>query len=207
MEREARRIGYARVSTEDQNLSLQLDALHAAGCEQVFHDKASGVVARRKGLAAALAACGANDVLVVWKLDRLGRSLIDLVGLIENLNARGVGLQVLAGHGAMIDTTRPEGRMIFGMLAVLAEFERELIRERTKAGMASARARGAALGRPPKLTEAQITRAKCELESGRRKLKEVAASLRVSPLTVARALKRSGPLSSNPDLPPNQPRL
>jgi DNA invertase Pin-like site-specific DNA recombinase len=97
-------------------------------------------------------------VLVVWKLDRLGRSLLDLIGLIEGLNGRGVGLRVLAGHGAMIDTTRPEGRMIFSILAVLAEFERELIRERTIAGMCAARARGAGMSRTLYLSRLKIVR-------------------------------------------------
>ena len=153
-------IGYARVSTEEQNLDLQLAALREAGCERIFRDKASGADFRRTGLARALAACGANDILVVWKLDRLGRSLIDLVGLIEELNRRGVGLRVLAGHASMIDTTRPEGRMMFGLFAVLAEFERELIRERTKAGMRAARLRGQVIGRPFKLSERQVRRAR-----------------------------------------------
>ncbi|ABE61474.1 Resolvase-like protein [Nitrobacter hamburgensis X14] len=181
-------IGYARVSTEEQNLDLQLTALREAGCKRIFRDKASGATARRKGLTEAIASCGAGDVLVVWKLDRLGRSLLDLIGLIEGLNGRGVGLRVLAGHGAMIDTTRPEGRMIFSMLAVLAEFERELIRERTIAGMRAARARGAAIGRPRKLSATQIRRAKTLIESGRQTRARVAARLGVHVGTLRRAI-------------------
>ena len=145
------RIGYARVSTDDQNLALQLDALTAAGCDKVFQDTASGVRSNRKGLADALDACGPGDVLTVWKLDRLGRSLVDLVGLVETLKVRDVGLRVLTGAGASIDTGTPDGRMFFGLLAVLAEFERELIRERTRAGMKAAKRRGRHVGRPRKL--------------------------------------------------------
>jgi DNA invertase Pin-like site-specific DNA recombinase len=132
-------IGYARVSTEDQNLALQLDALRSAGCEIIHEDKASGGLSGRKGLAAALDRCAAGDVLVVWKLDRLARSLHDLVVIAADLKGRGVGLKILTGEGAAVDTTRPQGRMIFGILAVMAEFEREMIAEgrESQAGAAS----------------------------------------------------------------------
>jgi DNA invertase Pin-like site-specific DNA recombinase len=113
-------IGYARVSTDDQNPALQLDALHGAGCEEVFQDTASGADSGRKGLADALARCAAGDVLVAWKLDRLGRSTLDLVGLVEKLKEKGVGLKVLTGQGASIDTTQPEGKLIFDVFAALA---------------------------------------------------------------------------------------
>lgn len=136
------KIGYARVSTEDQTLSLQLDALQAAGCEAVHEDKLSGAAVHRPGLAAALTACGAGDVLHVWKLDRLGRSMAELVATVDDLKRREVGLKVLTGEGAAIDTTRPEGRLIFGVFAAFSEFERELTRERTRAGMQAARRRG-----------------------------------------------------------------
>src|SRR5882672_2383752 len=127
-------IGYARVSTGEQSLSLQLDALRAAGCEVIHEDKASGVLNGRKGLAQALKGCAADDVLVVWKLDRLARSLHDLVVIAEDdLKGRSVGLKVLTGEGAAVDTTHAQGRMIFGILAVMAEFEREMISERTVA--------------------------------------------------------------------------
>ena len=116
-------IGYARVSTDEQNLALQLDALRAAGCEVVFEDTASGADSGRKGFAAALARCAAGDVLVGWKIDRLGRTLLDLVGLVEKLKDKGCGLKVLTGAGASI---KPEGRLHFAMLAAFAEFEREL---------------------------------------------------------------------------------
>jgi DNA invertase Pin-like site-specific DNA recombinase len=144
----ARKIGYARVSTDEQSLALQLDALHAEGCARVFQDTASGARADRKGLADAVAACAPGDVLVVWKLDRLGRSLLDLVGLVETLKSRDVGLKLLEGAGAAIDTTTAIGKLTFGVAALFAEFERELIRERTLAGMKAARRRGKKMGRP-----------------------------------------------------------
>lgn len=107
-------IGYARVSTEEQNLDLQKDALKDAGCESVFVDKVSGASIKRPGLGKALRSANAGDVLTVWKLDRLGRSLFDLVNFVEDLRARDIGLKVLTWQGAMMDTTRPEGRLIFG---------------------------------------------------------------------------------------------
>ncbi len=138
-------IGYARVSTSDQSLNLQQDALHAAGCGQVFTDVGSGVRTERPGLSAALQTCRPGDILVVWKLDRLGRSLPDLVQTIRNLAERGIGFQSLQEQ---IATTTAGGKLIFHLFASLAEFERDLIRERTKAGLAAARARGRRGGRP-----------------------------------------------------------
>jgi DNA invertase Pin-like site-specific DNA recombinase len=181
-------IGYARVSTEEQSLDLQIDALVEAGCERIFQDKTSGSNLKRAGLARAVKSCRPGDVLVVWKLDRLGRSLLNLVTLVEELNTRGVGLRVLTGHGAMIDTTRAEGRMMFGVLATLAEFERELIRERTKAGMRAAKQRGAHIGRPQKLSASEICQAKSLLASGRLTRANVAARLGVHVGTLRRAL-------------------
>ena len=108
-------IGYARISTDDQTLALQLDALRAAGCEPIHEDRLSGAAAHRPGLIAALTACQPGDVLHVWKLDRLGRSMSELIGIVDDLKGRGVGLKVLTGEGAAIDTTRPEGRLIFGV--------------------------------------------------------------------------------------------
>ena len=180
-------IGYARVSTDEQNLDLQREALEAAGCTVIHEDRASGTLTNRKGLSDALSACAAGDVLVVWKLDRLGRSLLDLVNLTEALKGRGVGLKVLTGHGSMVDTTKAEGRMIFGILASLAEFERELIGERTRAGMKSAKRRGVRLGRPPKLSPYQLEEARAMIEAGRTRT-DVAALLGVSVLTLRRAL-------------------
>jgi DNA invertase Pin-like site-specific DNA recombinase len=182
------KIGYARVSTDDQNLALQLDALQADGCEKVFQDTASGASSNRKGLADALNACASGDVLTVWKLDRLGRSLIDLVGLGETLKARGVGLKVLTGAGAAIDTTKPEGRLFFGMFAALAEFERELIRERTKAGMKAAKRRGQHVGRPRKLSPDQIAIAG-QLMAADRSQRDVARALGVAVSTLRESMK------------------
>ena len=139
------RIGYARVSTSDQSLDLQKDALHAAGCGQIFTDVVSGVRTDRPGLASARSACRRDDILVVWKLDRLGRSLPDLVKTMKNLTESGIGFQSLQEQ---IDTTTAGGKLIFHIFAALAEFERDLIRERTQAGLAAARARGRRGGRP-----------------------------------------------------------
>lgn len=183
-------IGYARVSTNDQNLDLQLQALKQAGCELIYSDKASGALAERKGLNRAIRRCRNGDILVIWKLDRLGRSLIHLVGLVEKLRSRGVGLRVLTGQGTMIDTTRPEGRMIFGIFAALAEFERELIRERTRAGIAVARQRGVHCGRPAKLSPAMIESAQSAITHGEALL-DVATRLGVHQTTLRRSLKRA----------------
>jgi DNA invertase Pin-like site-specific DNA recombinase len=138
-------IGYARVSTTDQNLNLQKDALQAAGCERLFTDTVSGARVERPGLRAALEACRSGDTLVVWKLDRLGRSLPHLVETVRELYGRDVGFKSLQEQ---IDTTTAGGKLIFHIFASLAEFERDLIRERTKAGLAAARARGRKGGRP-----------------------------------------------------------
>ena len=138
-------IGYARVSTTDQNLDLQKDALQAAGCERLFTDTASGARVERPGLAEALKECRAGDTLVVWKLDRLGRSLPHLVETVRDLSTRGAGFKSLQEQ---IDTTTSAGNLIFHIFASLAEFERDLIRERTNAGLQAARARGRKGGRP-----------------------------------------------------------
>ena len=138
-------VGYARVSTTDQNLALQTDALHAAGCKRVFTDTVSGAKVERPGLAEALTACRPGDTLVVWKLDRLGRSLPHLVETVRALVARGVGFQSVQEN---IDTTTSGGKLIFHIFASLAEFERDLTRERTNAGLSAARARGRNGGRP-----------------------------------------------------------
>lgn len=181
------KIGYARVSTDEQNLDLQIEALRADGCELICEDKASGAAPDRAGLADALGRCAAGDVLVVWKLDRLGRSLIDLVVMVEALQARGAGLKILTGQGAQIDTTKPDGRMIFGILAIMAQFERELITERTKAGLAAAKRRGVQLGRRPLLSRFQVDEARKMIAAGKLR-REVAELLGVSPLTLRRAL-------------------
>jgi DNA invertase Pin-like site-specific DNA recombinase len=142
-------IGYARVSTSDQRLDLQQNALQAAGCERVFTDRVSGAKTERPGLTAALEACRAGDVLVVWKLDRLGRSLAHLVETIQGLAGRGIGFRSLQEQ---LDTTTSGGKLIFHLFAALAEFERDLI-QRTAAGLSAARARGRKGGRPKGVDE------------------------------------------------------
>ncbi|MDE0207967.1 MAG: recombinase family protein [Candidatus Tectomicrobia bacterium] len=148
-------IGYARVSKADgtQLLDLQVDALVAAGVEEerIYEDRASGRHDYRPGLEACLKALQPGNTFVIWKLDRLGRNLKHLVTTVDKLHDRGVGLRVLAGTGAEIDTTTANGRLVFGIFASLAEFERELIAERTRAGLAAARARGRMGGRPRKM--------------------------------------------------------
>jgi len=143
-------IGYARVSTSDQRLDLQQDALRGAGCERIFTDSVSGAKTERLGLTAALDACRAGDILVVWKLDRLGRSLAHLVATVEDLAGRSVGFRSLQEQ---LDTTTAGGKLIFHLFASLAEFERDLIRERTPAGLTAARARGRNGGRPKGVDE------------------------------------------------------
>lgn len=184
-------VGYARVSTEDQNLSLQLDALAAAGCAVVYQDKTAGPTTSRPGLIEAVARCAAGDLLVVWKLDRLGRSRIDVLVLMDDLRRRGVALRVLTGQGAMVDSMQPDGRMIYGIFAVLAEFERELIGERTKAGMQAARERGQHVGRPRKLTPRQLADARSSLNTKADTRAAIAARLGVDVATLRRALRGS----------------
>lgn len=153
-------IGYMRVSKADgsQATDLQRDALIAVGVEpgHIYEDHASGKKDDRPGLGACLKALRAGDTLLVWKLDRLGRNLHHLINTVHDLTGRGVGLKVLTGHGAAIDTTTAAGKLVFGIFAALAEFERELISERTVAGLASVRARGRKGGRPFKMTAAKL---------------------------------------------------
>ena len=153
-------IGYMRVSKVDgsQVLDLQHDALLAAGVGErhLYRDTASGKNDDRPGLASCLQALREGDTLVVWKLDRLGRNLRHLVNVVHDLTSRRIGLKVLTGQGAAIDTTTPAGKLVFGIFASLAEFERDLISERTRAGLASARARGRKGGRRPKMTPAKL---------------------------------------------------
>jgi DNA invertase Pin-like site-specific DNA recombinase len=153
-------IGYMRVSKADgtQTLDLQRDALLSAGVEaqHVYEDRASGKTEARPGLEAVKKALREGDTLVVWKLDRLGRDLRDLVNTVHDLTQRGIGFKVLTGQGAAIDTTTPSGKLVFGIFAALAEFERELISERTKAGLVAARARGRTGGAPFKMTASKL---------------------------------------------------
>jgi len=146
-------IGYARISTADQTLDLQLDALKKAGCEQIFTDRVSGTKAERKGLSEALSHLREGDTLVVWRLDRLGRSLIHLIDTVTELHDTGVGFKSLQEN---IDTTTSGGKLVFHIFGALAEFEREIIKERTRAGLESARSRGKVGGRPRSLTSKEI---------------------------------------------------
>lgn len=144
-----RKIGYVRVSDEDQSENLQIDALNAAGCDVIYGDHGvSGIRTRRKGLDDLLASLKGGDTLMVWKLDRLGRSTLHLLGLLNELRQRDIDFHIITQG---IDTRTAVGRMVFGQLAVFAEFEREQISERTKAGMAAAKARGVHVGRPPRI--------------------------------------------------------
>jgi DNA invertase Pin-like site-specific DNA recombinase len=191
-------IGYARVSKADgsQSLDLQRDALAAAGVapERVYEDRASGARDDRPGLEACLQALRDGDVLVIWKLDRLGRTLAHLVGTVRDLAERGIGLRVLNGQGAEIDTTTPAGRLIFGLFATLAEFERDLIRERTLAGLAAARARGRKGGRKFVLTKAQVRLAQAAMASRDTSVAALAAELGVRPVTLYRYVDAQGNL-------------
>jgi DNA invertase Pin-like site-specific DNA recombinase len=180
-------IGYARVSTDDQNLDLQHDALTKAGCEKVFDDKISGARDDRPGLSDALSHLRAGDCLVVYKLDRLGRTMRSLIDLVAQLQRRGVDFRTLAG-ATQIDTSTAQGRFFFHVLAALAEMERDLIRERTMAGLAASRARGRKGGRKPKLTAGQIATARRLIADPNVTISEVAASLGVNRSTIYRSL-------------------
>jgi DNA invertase Pin-like site-specific DNA recombinase len=146
-------IGYARISTQDQTLSLQQDALEKVGCAKIFTDRVSGTKAERKGLDEALSHLREGDTLVVWRLDRLGRSLRHLIDTVTELHNRGVGFKSLQ---ETIDTTTSGGKLVFHIFGALAEFEREIIKERTQAGLESARSRGKVGGRPKALTSKEV---------------------------------------------------
>ncbi|WP_456306829.1 recombinase family protein [Paracraurococcus lichenis] len=178
-------VGYARVSTADQDLALQLDALAAAGCTKVFEDRASGARADRPGLRAALDYLRDGDVLVTWKLDRLGRSLPHLIETVAALERRGVGFRSLT---EVIDTTTPGGRLVFHLFAALGQFERDLIRERTRAGLAAAAARGQTGGRRPVVNEEKLRRAREHITRGLT-VREAAARLKVGKTALYEALK------------------
>lgn len=176
-------VGYARVSTQDQNPALQLDALKAAGCEKLFVEKASGAQRDRPELLAALDYLRAGDSLVVWKLDRLARSLKQLIETVELLESRNIGLRSLT---EAIDTTTAGGKLVFHVFGALAEFERSIIRERTKAGLDAARARGKNGGRPPALVAKDLAAAKAMLSDPDITMEEVAKRLKVAPSTLYR---------------------
>jgi DNA invertase Pin-like site-specific DNA recombinase len=191
-------IGYMRVSKSDgsQTTNLQQDALIAASVKEdnIYEDRASGRLDARPGLDAMLKAIREGDTLVIWKLDRLGLNLRHLVNTIYDLTTRGIGLKVLTGHGASIDTTTPAGKLVFGIFAALAEFERELISERTKVGIASARARGRKGGAPFKMTAARLRLAMAAMGQPETKVGDLCRELRVSRQTLYRYVGPDGSL-------------
>ena len=194
-------IGYMRVSKADgsQAVDLQRDALVAAGVDpgHLYEDHASGKKDDRPGLEACLKALRAGDTLVSWKLDRLGRDLRHLVNLVDELTKRGIGLRVLAGQGANIDTTTANGRLVFGIFAALAEFERELIVERTMAGLQAARARGRNGGRPFKMTSAKLRLAQAAMGQPETKIRELCAELGITRQTLYRHVDPKGVLRAD----------
>lgn len=191
-------VGYARISKADgsQSLDLQRDALAGAGVapEQIYEDRASGKRDDRPGLEACLKALRDGDALVVWKLDRLGRDLAHLVTIVRDLEKRGVGFKVLAGQGAEIDTSTPGGRLIFGIFAALAEFERDLIHERVMAGLSAARARGRRGGAPYKMTAAKLRLAQAAMGNPETKVRRLCREIGVSSQTLYRHVAPDGQL-------------
>ncbi|MGR3616082.1 MAG: recombinase family protein [Paracoccaceae bacterium] len=185
--KKGRKIGYIRVSDKDQSEDLQIDALRAAHCDLIYGDHGvSGAISHRIGLDEMLASLTSGDTLVVWKLDRLGRSTVHLLQLLSDLRDRGIDFQAITQG---IDTTTAIGRMLYGQLAVFAEFERENIRERTKAGMAAARKRGVHIGRPKAVSDEQARQSAQRIRTGEIKLADIAVELGVSPRTLLRAVE------------------
>lgn len=185
----SRQIGYARVSTGDQDLSLQIDALEKAGCVRIFEDKASGAKSARKGLDECLASLRQGDTLVVWRLDRLGRSFQHLVGLINDLKDRGIGFRSI--KDGSIDTTTASGELVFNIFASMAQFERELIRERTRAGLAVARARGKHGGRRPiTSSDPKVKAAKAMHADPDHSINEICKTLQISRATFYRYINQ-----------------
>ena len=180
-------IGYARVSTDDQNLSLQLDALQAAGCDKVFQDYVSGAAVKRPGLDAALAALRPGDVLTVWRLDRLGRTMPHLVSTVADFAEREIGFQSIT---EAMDTTTAGGELLFHVMGALAQFERRLNAERSRAGIDAARRRGKHLGRPADLTPEKISHARHMIDKGEQTVTGMAKLLDVHRVTLHKALKK-----------------
>jgi DNA invertase Pin-like site-specific DNA recombinase len=179
-------IGYARVSTHDQTLALQQDALEKAGCVKIFTDVIGGAKAERTGLAEALEYVRAGDTLVVWRLDRLGRSLKDLIEKLTELHNRKIGFKSLTEN---IDTTTSGGKLIFHIFGALAEFERDLIKERTNAGLQAARERGRNGGRPKALTQKKLAMARALYADKRNTINEICNTLHISKTSLYRYLK------------------
>ncbi|GHO56393.1 recombinase family protein [Ktedonobacter robiniae] len=189
------KIGYVRVSKHEQNEALQIDALEAAGCEKWFVDKITGSKAERKGLNEALAYVRSGDTFMVWKLDRAGRSLKHLIELLRNLQGRNIEFVSITEQ---IDTTTPGGKLIFHLMGALAEFERDLIRERTNAGLAAAKARGRVGERPRKLkTNGKIALAKRMFDDQSHSIPEICAALGISRATLYRYIKEATTPSSD----------
>lgn len=181
-------VGYARVSTEDQNLDMQVDALRAHGCQKIFTEKKSGAKEDREELRKALEYMREGDTLVVWKLDRLGRSLKHLIEVVNHLNERGIGFKSLQEG---MDTTSAGGKLIFHIFAALAEFEREIIRERTRAGLEAARARGRKGGRKRIMTDAKIKMAKAMMQDKSLSINQICEELNISRATLYRYVKNN----------------
>src|SRR3954463_2609842 len=179
-------IGYARISTQDQNLDLQRDALTKAECEQIYTDRVSGTKDKRPGLAEAFSHLRSGDTLVVWRLDRLGRSLRHLIDTVTGLQERGIGFKSLQES---IDTTTSGGRLVFNIFGSLAEFEREIIRERTNAGLTAARARGKLGGRPKALSESKAEMARQLYADRTHSIAEICQTLGVSRTTFYRYVR------------------
>lgn len=184
------KLGYARVSTSSQDLGPQLDALSAAGCERVFREVASGAKADRPEFRALMEYARSGDTIVVWKLDRMARSLANLIEIVTELAERDVHLSSISEP--WLDTSTPAGRMIFQIFGAMAEFERNLIRERTMAALATARLKGRVGGRPRALTEPNRTKAEQWLAEGKMTKQEIARALGVGLSTLKRELKRNG---------------
>ena len=182
-------IGYARVSTADQSPQLQLDALAAEHCLKTYTDTATGTRTDRPQWNACLADLRPGDTLLIWKIDRLGRNLRDLVDIVTTLRDRGVGVKSLTN--GIIDTTTAHGTLIFGMFALMAEYEAALITERTHAGLAAARARGRHGGRKPKMTPSSVNKAQRMYDSRQFTMAEIAQSCAVSPMTIYRHITTS----------------
>jgi DNA invertase Pin-like site-specific DNA recombinase len=186
------KIGYARVSTKEQELALQIDALENAGCTRIYQEKITGTNKNRPELQKMLEQLRDGDIIIIWKLDRLARSLKDLVGLVTEIQEKGAGLNSLHDH---IDTTTPHGKFTFHLFAALAEFERDIIRERTNAGLAAARARGRKGGRPRGLSKkAQHTAIIAErlYQEGELTVKEICDQLSISKMTFYNYLRYRG---------------